>query len=306
MTMDPACPRRANSPKPTCWSRARRSSPSGRTCTRAAPREIDATRPHRHAGLHRYAPPPVRDGAAQLPRRRGADQRRVGLGERQHDLLRIHSADVRARCTVRRTCTSTSCSAGLSQLDAGVTTVHDVSQIHHSPAALGRRHPGAVRYRAPRRLRLFRERGCQHSRHQSRQPISDRCAPHQEAVVLVERPARPHDHGRRGLSWRSDRPTSPGRSGASSASRLRRTSSRRSASARSSTSSLPRPTGGNGHIGIGPDNLFIHMTGMSDTAWQKVKDVGAQVSIAVPDRDEHAARHAADPQDAEAWAWSRR
>jgi 5-methylthioadenosine/S-adenosylhomocysteine deaminase len=40
--------------------------------------------------------------------------------------------------------------------------------------------------------------------------------------------------------------------------------------------------GGNGHIGIGPDNLFIHMTGMSDPAWQKVKDVGAQVSIAFP------------------------
>src|SRR2546426_6876862 len=42
------------------------------------------------------------------------------------------------------------------------------------------------------------------------------------------------------------------------------------------------PTGGNGHIGIGADNLFIHMTGMSDAAWQKVKDVGAQVSIAFP------------------------
>jgi cytosine/adenosine deaminase-related metal-dependent hydrolase len=41
-------------------------------------------------------------------------------------------------------------------------------------------------------------------------------------------------------------------------------------------------TGGNGHIGIGPDNLFIHMTGMADAAWQKVKDVGAQVSLAVP------------------------
>ena len=41
-------------------------------------------------------------------------------------------------------------------------------------------------------------------------------------------------------------------------------------------------TGGNGHIGIGPDNLFIHMTGMSDAAWQRVKDVGAQVSLAVP------------------------
>src|SRR5881397_2062571 len=45
---------------------------------------------------------------------------------------------------------------------------------------------------------------------------------------------------------------------------------------------LAAGTGGNGAIGIGPDNLFIHMTGMSDAAWQKVKDVGAQVSIAFP------------------------
>jgi hypothetical protein len=33
---------------------------------------------------------------------------------------------------------------------------------------------------------------------------------------------------------------------------------------------------------IGPDNLFIHMTGMSDAAWNRVKQVGAQVSIAFP------------------------
>jgi 5-methylthioadenosine/S-adenosylhomocysteine deaminase len=45
---------------------------------------------------------------------------------------------------------------------------------------------------------------------------------------------------------------------------------------------LAQGTGGNGQIGIGPDNLFIHMTGMSDMAWQKVKDQGAQVSIAFP------------------------
>ncbi len=45
---------------------------------------------------------------------------------------------------------------------------------------------------------------------------------------------------------------------------------------------LAAGTGGNGHIGIGPDNLFIHMTGMADDAWQKVHDVGAQVSIAFP------------------------
>ncbi len=40
--------------------------------------------------------------------------------------------------------------------------------------------------------------------------------------------------------------------------------------------------GSNKDIGIGPDNLFIHMTGQSDMAWQKVKDVGAQVSVAFP------------------------
>jgi cytosine/adenosine deaminase-related metal-dependent hydrolase len=40
--------------------------------------------------------------------------------------------------------------------------------------------------------------------------------------------------------------------------------------------------GVNGDIGIGPDNLFVHMTGMTDMAWQRVKDVGAAVSLAVP------------------------
>src|SRR5262245_62853358 len=35
-------------------------------------------------------------------------------------------------------------------------------------------------------------------------------------------------------------------------------------------------------IEVGEDNLFIHMTGMSDPAWQKVKNVGAKVSIAFP------------------------
>jgi cytosine/adenosine deaminase-related metal-dependent hydrolase len=46
---------------------------------------------------------------------------------------------------------------------------------------------------------------------------------------------------------------------------------------------LAAGTGGSqNNIAMGPDNLFIHMTGMSDTAWQKVKDVGAHVSIAFP------------------------
>jgi 5-methylthioadenosine/S-adenosylhomocysteine deaminase len=36
------------------------------------------------------------------------------------------------------------------------------------------------------------------------------------------------------------------------------------------------------NIGIGEDNLFIHMTGMSDLGWQAVHDRGAKVSIAFP------------------------
>jgi 5-methylthioadenosine/S-adenosylhomocysteine deaminase len=35
-------------------------------------------------------------------------------------------------------------------------------------------------------------------------------------------------------------------------------------------------------IEIGADNLFVHMTGMSDAAWEKVAQVGAKVSIAFP------------------------
>ena len=39
---------------------------------------------------------------------------------------------------------------------------------------------------------------------------------------------------------------------------------------------------GQREVRFGPDNLFIHMTGMSDTGWQAVKDAGAHVSLAVP------------------------
>ena len=36
------------------------------------------------------------------------------------------------------------------------------------------------------------------------------------------------------------------------------------------------------NIGIRPDNLFIHITGMSNLGWKAVNDKGAQVSIAFP------------------------
>ena len=33
---------------------------------------------------------------------------------------------------------------------------------------------------------------------------------------------------------------------------------------------------------FGPDNIFIHMTGMSDMAWKRVADAGAHISLSVP------------------------
>jgi cytosine/adenosine deaminase-related metal-dependent hydrolase len=46
---------------------------------------------------------------------------------------------------------------------------------------------------------------------------------------------------------------------------------------------LARGQGGDsGTLGIGSDNLFIHVTGMSDEAWGRVRDTGAGVSLAVP------------------------
>ena len=45
---------------------------------------------------------------------------------------------------------------------------------------------------------------------------------------------------------------------------------------------LAQGIGGLGKIGIGPDNLFIHMTGQSDMGWKAVQKAGAQVSIAFP------------------------
>src|SRR5262249_36176829 len=46
---------------------------------------------------------------------------------------------------------------------------------------------------------------------------------------------------------------------------------------------LAAGTGGTGkNIGIKDDNLFIHMTGMSDAGWKAGHDNGAQVSIAFP------------------------
>ncbi len=113
---------------------------------------------------------------------------------------------------------------GLAQLDDGVTTVHDVSQIHHSPE-------------------------------------------HSDAAIQAL-----FDTGRRAAFGYFESAganilgTNPGNQYPQDAIRIKRQWF-------SSSDQLV-------HMIMG--NLFIHMTGMSDAAWQRTRDAGAQVSIAFP------------------------
>src|SRR5437870_5807775 len=168
---------------------------------------------------------------------------------------------------------------GLAQLDDGVTTVHDVSQIHHSPehsdAAIqalfdtGRR--AAFGY--------FESAG---------------------AAILGTNPGNkyPDDAVRIKKQWfsSSDQLVSMIMGGEvylpgyEKAWRIGRQLGLQVAAhilspfgIRPIFDLLAQGDGGDsGTLEIGSDNLFVHMTGMSDRAWQKVKAVGAQVSLAVP------------------------
>lgn len=156
---------------------------------------------------------------------------------------------------------------GLSQLDAGVTTVHDISQIHHSPQ-------------------------------------------HSDAAIKGLA-----DAGRRGVfGYFESAGSVPGNRYPADAARIKAQHFASDDQLLSMTMggeiylpgyqaawTLGRQLGLQvvahivGSFGMGPtfdqlaaanqfgaDNLFIHMTGMSDMSWQKVKDAGAGVSLAVP------------------------
>jgi 5-methylthioadenosine/S-adenosylhomocysteine deaminase len=164
---------------------------------------------------------------------------------------------------------------GLSQLDDGVTTVHDVSQIHHSPqhsdAAIkalfdtGRRaafgyfeSAGGVAgnqypFDAPRIKKQFFS-------------SSDQLVHMIMGGEVYLGPQSTDD------SWKIGRELD-----------LQIAAHILSPfGIRPIFDDLANDKGGNGTIGIGGDNLFIHMTGMSDHAWKVSQDRGAQVSIAFP------------------------
>jgi cytosine/adenosine deaminase-related metal-dependent hydrolase len=170
---------------------------------------------------------------------------------------------------------------GLSQLDAGVTTVHDVSQIHHSPEHSDAAIEALFDTRRRAAFGFFESAG---------------------AAVIGTNPGNqyPGDAARIRRQWFSSRDQLVhmimggevylGDETIQQSWTLGRELDLQIAAhilspfgIRPIMDALVQGQGGSNHdIGIGPDNLFIHMTGMADEAWQKVKDVGAQVSVAFP------------------------
>ncbi|HEY3145902.1 MAG TPA: hypothetical protein VGJ75_06110, partial [Dongiaceae bacterium] len=172
--------------------------------------------------------------------------------------------------------------AGLSQLDDGVTTVHDVSQIHHSPqhsdAAIqalfdtGRRAAFGYFESAGANLPPFPNQGNQYPQDAFR-IRQDWFSSTDQLVTMIMG----------GEVYLSDATTQQSWT-------IGRELDLQIAAHILSPFGI-RPTldklalgqgGSEQNIALGPDNLFIHMTGMSDLGWQGVHDAGAQVSIAFP------------------------
>jgi cytosine/adenosine deaminase-related metal-dependent hydrolase len=169
---------------------------------------------------------------------------------------------------------------GLAQLDNGVTTVHDVSQIHHSPAhsdaniqALfdtGRRAAFGY-FESAGAAFIGTNPGNQYptdARRIKKQwfSSSDKLV-HMIMGVEVYLPNYQ-------LAWDIGR-------------ELNLTLAAHILSPfgmRPILDSLADGTAGNGNLGLREQDkhLFIHMTGMSDKGWNRVKEVGAHVSIAFP------------------------
>jgi cytosine/adenosine deaminase-related metal-dependent hydrolase len=153
----------------------------------------------------------------------------------------------------------------LAQLDAGVTTVLDISQIHHSPehsdaaiealAGSGRRavfgyfegHGDRSRYPDDAR-RIKQQYFASDDQLLTMVMGGEIYLPGHEAAWRIGRelnlPIAAHIVGSVGMAETFDQLAKAGQ--------------------------------------FGSDNLFIHMTGMSDAGWQAVKDAGAAVSLAVP------------------------
>lgn len=168
---------------------------------------------------------------------------------------------------------------GLAQLDDGVTTVHDVSQIHHSPqhsdAAIqalfdtGRRAAFGY-FESAGAAVIGTNPGNQYPTDAVR--IRNRWFASDDQLVTMIMGGEIYLPGYE-KAWQIGRQLGlPIAAHILSPFGMRPT-----------FDLIAQGLGGDsGTLKLGADNLFIHMTGMSDLAWQRVKDAGASVSLAVP------------------------
>src|SRR6266436_5100442 len=165
---------------------------------------------------------------------------------------------------------------GLSQLDDGVTTVHDISQIHHSP-----QHSDAAiqaLFDTGRRAAFgyFESAGgvAGNEYPQDAERIKTQWFSSNDQLVHMIMGGEVYlGDATTQKSWTIGRDL-----------HLQIAAHILSPfGIRPIMDALAAGQGGDKHnIDIRADNLFIHMTGMSDAAWDRVKQVGAQVSIAFP------------------------
>ena len=172
---------------------------------------------------------------------------------------------------------------GLSQLDAGVTTVHDVSQISHSPAHSDAAIQALIDTERRAAFGYFESAGNFGAGVPGNQYPQDADRIYNTWFSAGNLSSNGLVHMIMGGEVYLGNPTTDKswtigrRLGLQIAAHILSPFG-----IRPIFDALAAGTGGNGAIGMGADNLFIHVTGMSDTAWQRVKDVGAQVSIAFP------------------------
>ena len=153
----------------------------------------------------------------------------------------------------------------LSQLDAGVTTVLDISQIHHSPAHTDAAISGLADSGRRAVLGYFEGHGDQARYPQDAKRIRSQYFSSSDQLLTMVMGGEIYLPGY-DTAWQIGRELD-----------------------------LPIAAHVLGNFGIpaqfarlieedmiGPRNIFIHMTAMPDSAWQAVADKGAHVSIAVP------------------------
>jgi 5-methylthioadenosine/S-adenosylhomocysteine deaminase len=164
--------------------------------------------------------------------------------------------------------------SGLSQLDDGVTTVHDISQIHHSPAHSDAAIQGLMDAGRRAAFGYFESAGGDPASQYPQDAVRIKkqwfsSTDQLVTMIMGGEVYLPHYEN----AWVIGRQL-----GLQVAAHILSPFG-----IRPTLDLLAQSHGGDsGTLGLGADNLFVHMTGMSDMAWQKVKDVGAQVSLAVP------------------------